>query len=173
MPITRQNADGLIEVQHPDGGWIPTNSLVPPPDGLTTKLNNTQYSLLQAILGAIQAIVPPPPQPNLIFRTPYIETALTSAGVTATRTVSFCTNIVFQVIISGTSGTTVVRPEGSLDGANWFTLGDDAQDISYTANGTYAIASNLILTYARFRVVSMPSGASVAVVLLVGGANNS
>lgn len=173
MPTTtRVNTAGQVEVQYPGGGWILATSAVSPADGSLTKLNNTQYGLLQAILAAIQAIVPATPQPTQVFRTTFTETPLTAAGVTTTRAVPFCTNILFQVTISGAAGTEVVRPEGSLDGNNWFTLGDDATDISYTTNGTFAIASNLILSFARFRVVSMPAGATVAVVMLVGGANN-
>lgn len=169
---TRVNVNGQIEVKYPDGGWILATSVVPPSDGMITKLNGTQYGLLQSILAAIQDIVPATPQPTQVFRTTYTETPLTSAGTTTSRPVPFCTNILFQVTISGTTGTSVVRGEGSLDGNNWFTLGDDAADITYLANGTYAIVSNIILNYVRFRVVSMPSGTTISVLMLVGGANN-
>lgn len=171
MP-TRINDRQQIEVSHPDGGWVPTTTIVPAPDGLLARLIPSQQSLLQAILGAIQAIVPATPQPTQVFRTTFTETPLTAAGVTTSRAVPFSTNIVFQITISGTVGTTTVRPEGSLDGNNWFTLGDDATDISYTANGTYAIASSLILNWVRFRVVAIPVGTTATVVMLVGGANN-
>ena len=173
MPTsTRTNVNGQVEIENPGGGWILATSIVPPPDGMLAKLNATQQSLLQSILSAIQAIVPATPQPTQVFRTTFTETPLTAVGVTTTRTVSFSTNILFQLTISGTVGTTTVRGEGSLNGSNWCTLGDDALDISYTANGTYAIASNLILNQARFRVVAIPVGATVSVVMLVGGANN-
>lgn len=165
----RTNEKGLIEVSHPSGGWVPATTLAPSGDGLLTRLIPSQQSLLQAILGAIQAIVPTPPQPTQVFRDTFTEAPLIAAGVTASRPAFFSTNITFQLTISGTAGTTVVRTEGSLDGNSWFTLGDDTQDITYTANGTYAIASNLLLNYTRVRVVSMPSGATVSAVILVGG----
>jgi hypothetical protein len=182
MPTTtRVNANGQLEVKYPSGdGWILATSTVPPIDGLISKLNPDQYGVLLSILSVLQNLtvtVPPISIPvvNRPFRTPYTEAALTAAGSTPTRDAGYSTDITFQITVSGLGGggSAVVKPEGSLDGSNWFTLADDSiNTITYSANGTYGVTWRGILGVFRFTLVSVTSGGSVQASILVGGNNN-
>lgn len=180
MPETRVNANGQIEVKHPSGGWVLTTSPVPPPDGMISQLNPTQFNILQSILSVLQNLVitiPPIVAPiiNRPFRSPYIESPLTAPGVTPERDAGFSKDITFQITVTGLSSgdSVVVRPEGTLDYAEWFTLADDTTDtLTYSVNKTYGVVWRGILTAFRLTAITIPTGASVQVSILVGGNNN-
>ena len=78
---------------------------------------------------------------------------LSSAGVTAADETSGA-NLTFQLVVSGVSGSVVMRFEGSIDGVSYGDLNDGA-DITITANGTtlYGLSS-FPVRFVRCRFVS-------------------
>jgi len=72
---------------------------------------------------------------------------------------------VFAVTIATIDTNVVVRIQGSLDNSNWFNVDEDEQDVTYTANGTYALRyqGKGEVRYLRLYVVSESGGTLVTV----------
>jgi len=72
---------------------------------------------------------------------------------------------VFAVTVAAINTNVVVRIQGSLDNSNWFNVDEDEQDVTYTANGTYALRyqGKGEVRYLRLYVVSESGGTDVTV----------
>lgn len=88
---------------------------------------------------------------------------LTTGGTSTTALrvadpdVAACKAFVFQITVSSIGTNVVVRAEGSLDGTNYFNLGNS--DTTITANGTTKLAfSDLPVKYVRATLVSISTG---------------
>ena len=78
---------------------------------------------------------------------------LSAAGVTAAEETAG-NALTFQLVVSGTSGSVVVRFEGSVDGVSYGNL-NGSTDTTISANGTYLYGlSDLPVRFARVRFVS-------------------
>ncbi|HEY9657703.1 MAG TPA: hypothetical protein V6C65_04500 [Allocoleopsis sp.] len=87
------------------------------------------------------------------------QTQLTSPGSTAALSFDNYSRFCCAYKIAGIGTNVVVRPEGTIDNANWFPLTSDEADITKTANGTYSLRSwDETLLYVRFTWVSSSGG---------------
>lgn len=93
-------------------------------------------------------------------------TQLTDAGETGPLVVERAKNHTFQYKVAAIGTNVIVKPQGSLDGSNWFDLASQA---TQTSNGTYSFTiSNTPVKAVRFNWVSKTAGSPTIDVLYRG-----
>lgn len=75
------------------------------------------------------------------------------------------TKIIFQYVIAGIDTNVVIRIQGSLDNSSWFNVDANDEDVTLTANGTYAATyeGNGEINYIRFLFVSESAGTDTSI----------